>query len=154
MYIDAFMATSVGKTARSRRNHWHVLRAIMELELDEGSFGWLSDDRGLKLSVLAELGMILDAFGAEAMQSCANQVIGMEPRPTVKAAVGMLRRWRLNRPVRRRDVYLGLVESITNAIDRFQRDHPEATGEAICEALTGVLVKRGDRRQGVGSLRR
>jgi hypothetical protein len=89
-----------------------------------------------KVSILSELGRITSVYGDETARSVADQLSEMKPRPTVKAAVAMLRRWRL--PKTKPGRVDGLVDAITRAIDLYCDQHPETEPEMIDDALGWV----------------
>jgi hypothetical protein len=95
------------------------------------------------LGVLAELGRIVDAFeeGDRHAARLALEVLAMRPRPNSKAAVAILRRWRLDQlgvPEPAGDAR-GLALAIFRAIDGYLSRKPATPRGAVVEALGCVL---------------
>jgi hypothetical protein len=86
-------------------------------------------------TILAELGRIDDD---EDMIEAARQLCELDPHPTVRNAVAMVRRWRTGTQPRADERQLAVA--IASTIDKYVREHCDATQEILLQSLE--IVRR------------
>jgi hypothetical protein len=93
----------------------------------------------MKVAVLAELGRIVAAFsdGKQWAVKWADKLCQMEPKPSVKQAAAMLRRWRLDRDPKP-GTWQELYEVIIDAIDAYEDRRAGVSPAMIEDALDHV----------------
>jgi hypothetical protein len=103
----------------------------------------LARDMKVRLSVLTELGRIYFDLGEEAFRRALDSVLDMQPKPTTKAAVAMLRRWRLECLGKPDEDCAGdadeLSIAIQKAIEGYLERYPATSDETILEALNDMV---------------
>jgi hypothetical protein len=96
-----------------------------------------------RLSVLAELGRISCDLGKEAFRRAVDELIDVRPKPSTKAAVAMLRRWRLECLGKSNEDRAGDARGVFDAIDKALEGYldrcPATSKETIVEALEDMI---------------
>lgn len=125
-------------TERGRQDAYYRQIALGVLMSDR-RFTWLADEAAMKAgapkawkpTILAELGRIPDD---EAMKAVAAQVC--ELRPKAKAAVAMIRRYRLGREPE--GTPAGLDHHLVEAVNQYWGGHTSLTPAVIVEVLRAL----------------
>ncbi len=92
-----------------------------------------------KITVLAELGRLIEKYknGEEVAVQWSVEILNRRPKPTIKQAVQMLRRARLNQaPEPDAET---LARKILEAVESYAESHPAINNSQIVEALEGVI---------------
>ncbi len=96
-----------------------------------------------KTTVLAELGRLIEKYrnGEEVAVQWSVEILNMEPKPTVKQAMRLLRAWRLGH--NKTGSTDALTERILAAAADYVDSYPSTTGQQICDALEHALNLAG-----------
>jgi hypothetical protein len=155
-------------SGRGRNNDAHAAIAIELLtsyindskseEVSWGRVSWLLQDMAIsfnirdfmaagcremvtksaKMSVLTELGRIASSHGGGEMVRLAFELCDLDPKPSVKRAVRMLRDWRLQREGRA-GTPEECLEAIRTAVIRFLETRSATSRETVAVALREAL---------------
>jgi len=96
-----------------------------------------------KTTVLAELGRLIEGYknGEEVAVEWSVKILNMEPKPTVKQAMRLLRAWRLGH--NKTGSTDALTERFLDAAADYVDSYPSTTGQQICDALEQALNLAG-----------
>jgi hypothetical protein len=123
------------KTTRGRQDMYNALRAIAVLNYAP-PYHWLvateeevrTESAPLRLAILAELGRIKDR---DDLKEWARVLCRRKPK--AKAAVAMIRRWRLDRAPK--VDCLTLTDAIIGFVNDYLATHPDVTRARVLMAL-------------------
>lgn len=128
------------RTRRSLQEEVYRSFAIHALDPPDERWRWLWDReaalKGLgtwKPGILAALGRVGDDESIRALATSLSL-----RKPSTKAAIACIRRWRLGRAARRPGLETSLTARLARVVDAYRTSHPDCTTDEIFTALQNV----------------
>jgi hypothetical protein len=93
---------------------------------------------GLRETLLTELGRVMVACDKETMLRCARQLCEMEPKPSTREAVAMVRRWRLGEAEKPKPpglVAYELAQAVGKFVEQYAHTHSGVTDAVLMDAF-------------------
>ena len=105
----------------------------------------------LRETLLTELGRVMVAYDKDTMLRLAQQLCEMEPKPTTREAVAMVRRWRLGEPDEPEPpgvAGLKLIDALAKFLDDYRATHAGVTRDVQRDALEFLYFGMMDEDEG------
>jgi hypothetical protein len=141
--LEALYARSASRVLFDHRHKHPELIELTGLHKYDDGTEYRDIQSKRNLTVLAELGRLIVRYknGEEVAVEWAVEILNMEPKPTVKQAMRLLRAWRLGH--NKTGSTDALTERLLAAAADYVDSYPSTTGQQICDALEHALNLAG-----------